>query len=211
MSFFFCEDPFFEMRRQSRMMDRLFRGFSFDPEAELLSLPEPEHESEPTSTHQQGKNEEKSLKRRERDKGQMEVFSWRPRSDIKETETSIIVTAELPGVPKENINIKIEDDVLTIEGKKETSKETSSEDKPKETKETEGTEKTEKEGKDQKDNTKKVQWHRVERSFGSFRRSYALPSGTTSSDIKAHYEDGVLKIDIAKKQKEDRAIKIPVM
>ena len=52
-----------------------------------------------------------------------EVFSWKPRSDIHETETSYIIDAELPGVPKEAINLSVKDDILTISGKKETKKE----------------------------------------------------------------------------------------
>eukprot|EP01107_Rhizomastix_libera_P018448 TRINITY_DN9566_c0_g1_i4.p1 TRINITY_DN9566_c0_g1~~TRINITY_DN9566_c0_g1_i4.p1 ORF type:complete len:201 (+),score=74.27 TRINITY_DN9566_c0_g1_i4:152-754(+) len=200
MSFFF-EDPFYDIRRQAVLMDRLLRGFPYDTEMEQLSLPEPESEH-PQS---KGDKKEKALKPRDSDNA---VFSWRPRSDIKETENSIIVSAELPGVPKENINIKIENDMLTIEGKKETSVESSSDDKA--AKETKDSEK-EHDTKEPKPEPKKVQWHRVERSFGSFRRSYALPAGTKPEDIKAQYVDGLLTIDIAKKQKEEKTINIPVM
>jgi HSP20 family protein len=95
---------------------------------------------------------------------------FQPRVDVSETDASIEVHVEVPGVPKENLTLDVsEDNVLTIEGHKE--------------------EKKEEKGKT---------WHRVESSSGSFKRRLQLPKGVDHEAIKAKTSDGVLHISVPK-------------
>ena len=118
-----------------------------------------------------------------------DIFNWKPRSDIHEIEISYVIDAELPGVPKDAINIQIKDGILTISGKKETKKEW---------------EKGEK--KEEKNETKKPVCHYMERFYGSFQRSYALPEHVDPETIKAACKDGILTITIPKVKKEEPKI-----
>jgi len=94
---------------------------------------------------------------------------WRPVVDVRETDKDIIVHAELPGLKKDDININIEDNVLTLSGERS------------------HTEKTENE-----------RYHRIERSYGKFQRSFALPENTDPSTIQANFENGVLELTVPK-------------
>jgi len=94
-----------------------------------------------------------------------------------------MVTAELPGVPKENIKIDIEDDVLTISGEKKSEKEVKGEDG-------------------------KV--HRKERSFGSFSRSFSLPDNIDPKQVKANYDHGVLNLTIKKKEGTTNKVEVKI-
>ena len=132
-----------------------------------------------------------------------DIFNWKPRSDIHETETSYVIDAELPGVPKDAINIQIKDDILTISGKKETKKEWEEGEKKEEEKKEE---KKEGEKKEEKKETKKPVCHYMERSYGSFQRSYALPEHVDPASITAACNDGVLTITIPKVKKEEPKI-----
>mmetsp|Transcript_10089 Transcript_10089/g.25228 ORF Transcript_10089/g.25228 Transcript_10089/m.25228 type:complete len:207 (+) Transcript_10089:77-697(+) len=96
--------------------------------------------------------------------------------DVVDNESTIKFHAELPGVKKENINLSVHDDVLTISCKKEDIME-----------------------KDEGD------YHIRERSFGSFSRSFTLPSNTDSSNVKATFSDGVLEVTIPKSS--DKGVK----
>jgi HSP20 family protein len=96
---------------------------------------------------------------------------WMPTMDIKENKDSYMIKAELPGVDKENVNVSIEDGVLTIKGEK----------------------KVEKEEKDDKT-------HRVECSYGSFMRSFTLPGKVKVDQVDASYKDGILKLRIPKSE-----------
>lgn len=94
-----------------------------------------------------------------------------PMVDIKETKDEFIVNAELPGVSKQDIKINFTDDSLVIEGEKK------------------------EEEKDEK-NT----YHRVERSYGKFYRSFSFPGKVASDKIKAAYKDGILSVSLPKKE-----------
>ena len=98
-----------------------------------------------------------------------EETSWMPTVDISEAETSFEIRAELPGVSENDVNVSVIDNVLTIKGKKHQEKET--------------------DGKN---------YHRVERRYGSFQRSFTLPRHVETSDIKAGFKDGVLALTIPK-------------
>ena len=96
---------------------------------------------------------------------------WSPAIDVAETKDDIIVTAEVPGLNKDDINISIQENILTLRGEKKQSKE-------------------------QKDEN----LHRVERIYGSFQRSFTLPTLVDSTKVNASYKDGVLRIVLPKKE-----------
>ncbi len=104
------------------------------------------------------------------EKGEMVSGSWYPSVDIHEKEKELVLTAELPGVDEKDIDIEIEGNTLTIKGEKEMEKETREED-----------------------------YHRIERSYGSFYRSFSLPSYVIPDKIKAEHTDGLLRITMPKK------------
>jgi len=105
---------------------------------------------------------------------------WSPDVDISETDNEIIVSAELPGVKKEDIKITLQDNVLTLRGEKKQEKE-----------------------------TKDENFHRVERSYGVFQRSFTLPATVDAKNIKAGYKNGVLKIRLPKAE-EAKKKEIPI-
>lgn len=94
-----------------------------------------------------------------------------PSVNVAETDAAYEVTAELPGVDEKNIEVQVTDGVLTLRGEK----------------------REEKEEKDEKKN-----YHLVERSYGSFQRSFSLPENVAEAKIKADYDKGVLRVTIPK-------------
>jgi HSP20 family protein len=96
--------------------------------------------------------------------------SWSPSVDIYETENEIVLTAEIPGVDEKNIEIKLEDNTLSLKGERKLEKE-----------------------------TKEENYHRIERSYGSFYRSFTLPRNIDQDNIKAESENGILRISMPKK------------
>ncbi|HID96194.1 MAG TPA: Hsp20/alpha crystallin family protein [Candidatus Latescibacteria bacterium] len=106
--------------------------------------------------------------------------TWSPRVDVSETDDEIIVSAELPGIDREDIKVNVEDNVLTFSGEKKQEKE-----------------------------TKKRNYHRIERSYGSFHRSFTLPTKIESDRVKATFKDGVLTIHLPKAD-EAKTRQIPV-
>ena len=106
--------------------------------------------------------------------------TWSPSVDIYETEHDIVLTAELPGIEDKDIEIKLEDNTLTLKGERRFEKE-----------------------------TKEENYHRIERSYGSFYRSFSIPHYVDQEKIKAEHEHGVLKVLLPKKQEsKPRAVKI---
>jgi len=99
------------------------------------------------------------------------VTTWAPACDIYETENEIIVKAELPEVKKENVKVTLEDSVLTIRGERNLESE-----------------------------TKRENYHRVERRYGEFVRSFTLPAITDPARIKAEFKDGMLRITMPKRE-----------
>lgn len=92
---------------------------------------------------------------------------WMPSVDITESEKAFMIRAELPEVEKENIDINIDKNILTISGERQLEK------------------------RDEKE-------HRVERSYGSFSRSFSLPDNINDSEIKAESKNGMLYLTIPK-------------
>jgi len=112
----------------------------------------------------------------------IESGKWAPAVDIYETADSIVVEAELPGVDPKEINVSIEDGVLSIKGERKHEKE-----------------------------VKEENYYRVERAYGVFERSFHLPSDVDADKIKATYENGVLKAIVPKKEaRKPKSIPIEV-
>lgn len=110
------------------------------------------------------------------------VADWIPTVDIAETDTEYQIKAELPEVKKEDVKVTVEDGVLTIQGER----------------------RHEIEEKDKK-------YHRVERSYGSFVRSFTLPDHVDDTKVKAEYKDGVLHLHLPKSEKaKPKAIDVKV-
>ena len=106
--------------------------------------------------------------------------SWSPSVDIFETEGEIVVKAELPGMDRKDITLHLESNVLTLRGERKFEKE-----------------------------TKDENYHRIERSYGNFSRSFSIPATVDEEKIRADYKDGVLKIILPKKeQAKPKQIKI---
>jgi len=110
------------------------------------------------------------------------VSEWSPLVDISEDEKEYVIKAEVPEMKKEEIKINVHDDVLSISGER----------------------KYEKEEKDKK-------YHRVERAYGSFMRSFTLPEDADGSKVNAEYKDGVLKVHLPKSEKaKPKAIEVKI-
>src|SRR5688572_17057742 len=97
--------------------------------------------------------------------------TWSPSVDIFETEGEIIVKAELPGVDRKDISLNLEKNVLTLKGERKFEKE-----------------------------TKEENYHRIERAYGGFSRSFSIPAIVDEDKIRADYKDGILKISLPKKE-----------
>jgi HSP20 family protein len=95
--------------------------------------------------------------------------AWAPALDISERTDAYLVTVELPGVKLDDLQITMEDGLLTIQGERQVTSESS-----------------------------KEQYHRVERSSGAFRRSITLPAHVMADAVEASMEDGVLRILVPK-------------
>jgi len=102
--------------------------------------------------------------------GSTATAEWAPTVDIKEDKDKFVIHADIPGVKPEDIDISMENGVLTIKGEKKTEAETERED-----------------------------YKRVERTFGSFYRRFSLPDTANSEAISAQSRHGVLELTIPKK------------
>ena len=97
------------------------------------------------------------------------VSSWLPPVDIQETEDSLVLSFDLPGMKEDEIQVELDDNVLTVSGQRERQQE-----------------------------RKEDSYYRFERRFGQFSRSVALPAGVNDDSIQAKYENGVLEIRVPK-------------
>lgn len=94
-----------------------------------------------------------------------------PAVDIHEGDKAITIKAELPGIKKDDVHIDVQDGVITLKGERTFEKE-----------------------------DKKENYHRIERSYGRFHRSFTLPSTVDVEKIKATYKDGLLEVSLLKKE-----------
>jgi HSP20 family protein len=106
--------------------------------------------------------------------------AWAPALDISERKDAYLVTVELPGLMPEDLDITMEDGLLTIQGERHFAHDSSEQ-----------------------------QFHRVERRYGAFRRSITLPAHVMAEGIQASFEDGVLQI-LVPKAEEAKAKRIQV-
>jgi HSP20 family protein len=104
-----------------------------------------------------------------------------PHMDVSETENEVRVCAELPGVSEKDVEVTLNDDVLTIRGEKKS------------------------ERKEEKEN-----YHFSERSFGAFQRAIRLPFPADADKVKASFENGVLTVTLPKGEEQDRTRRIKV-
>lgn len=96
---------------------------------------------------------------------------WSPSMDVSENDTHYLVSVELAGARKDDVHVEVEDSVLTIRGEKKHEREEKNENR-----------------------------RYTERSYGMFSRSFTLPSNANSEDVKATFADGVLTIEIGKRE-----------
>jgi HSP20 family protein len=107
---------------------------------------------------------------------------WVPAVDIKETENDLVLKADIPDVDRKDIDVRVENGTLTLRGERKFENE-----------------------------KKEGSWHRVERSYGTFERAFALPETVNFDDVKADYKNGVLTITLPKKEiAKPRQIKVAV-
>jgi HSP20 family protein len=120
-----------------------------------------------------------SVAGRERDE-EVGFGAWIPPVDIAEDKDRMLVTAELPGFKEDEVQIQMEGNLLTIRGERKFEQE--------------------KEGRN---------YHRVERSYGQFVRSFTLPNNVDRENIRAHFRNGLLEIELPKREDaKPREIKI---
>ena len=118
----------------------------------------------------------------ERKQEAMALSQWAPLVDITEDTKEYVVKAELPEMKKEEVKVSVEDGVLSISGERS----------------------LEKEDKDRK-------YHRIERAYGSFSRSFTIPEGTDTAKVTAEFKDGVLKVHLPKNNKAaPKAVQVKV-
>lgn len=107
---------------------------------------------------------------RGRDEG-LRTGMWTPAVDIYETNDSVVVKAELPGVDKDQIAVEVKDGILSLRGERKFEKE-----------------------------VKEESYHRIERSYGGFQRSFSLPVSVDPNKVTARFKDGVLEVNLPKKE-----------
>ena len=102
----------------------------------------------------------------------MSLSNWSPSVDVYETTENIVIKAEVPGVKKEDISVEVKDNTLYLKGERKFEKD-----------------------------VKEENYHRMERSYGSFRRVFSLPATVEQDQVKASFKDGVLEIMLPKAEK----------
>ena len=112
----------------------------------------------------------------------LRVAQWSPLVDITEDEKEYLIKAELPDMKKEDVRLTVENDVVAISGERTFEKE-----------------------------EKGKKYHRVERAYGSFVRSFTLPEDADGSKVSADFKDGMLQVHLPKSQKaKPKTIEIKV-
>jgi HSP20 family protein len=110
------------------------------------------------------------------------MTAWAPSVDIYETENELVLRADLPGIEEKDIDIRVENNMLTVRGERRFDQQ-----------------------------VKEDNYLRIERTYGSFSRSFALPNTVNTEAIKADYTNGVLKIEMPKRaESKPKQVKINV-
>jgi len=106
--------------------------------------------------------------------------AWVPALDVWETESELVYALDLPGIPEENISVELDEGALTISAERERTQE----------------------GTDDR-------FHRYERRYGTFSRTFGVPQGVTEGDVSAEYKNGVLEVHVKKpEQPKPRRIQV---
>lgn len=110
------------------------------------------------------------------------LASWAPAVDISETPNEYLIKAELPGLKKEEIKVTMNNGLLTLSGERKSEK-----------------------------NVKDEKYHRVERTYGAFTRSFSLPEDAVAERISAECKDGVLTVRVGRSEvQKPRSIEVKV-
>jgi len=110
----------------------------------------------------------------------LSTTAWNPSVDIFENDNEVVIKAELPGMDAKNIEVSLENNVLTLKGERRFEK-----------------------------GAKEENYHRVEREYGVFSRSFSLPAAINGDKVTAEYKDGILKVLLPKKEEiKPKPIKI---
>ena len=114
--------------------------------------------------------------------GRADLATWAPAVDIYETENELVVKADLPEVNEKEIDVRVENNLLTIRGERKFEKSVSEEN-----------------------------YLRVERTYGAFSRSFSLPNTVNAEAIRAEYKNGVLTVNLPKREEsKPRQVKVNV-
>ena len=113
---------------------------------------------------------EDSMSRSKTTDEEMAMGAWTPPVDIYETPETVVLRADLPGVDQKDIDVRIENNMLMLRGERRFTKETKEED-----------------------------YHRIERSYGTFSRSFQLPGTINQAGIQAKHKEGVLEVILPKR------------
>jgi HSP20 family protein len=109
------------------------------------------------------------------------LAAWYPALDVHQCAGSLVITAELPGLKKDEVKVEVNDDALVIQGER------------------------------QREHKEDHQgYHRWERSYGHFYRSWLLPEGAKTDQVKAELQDGLLTISVPVPQSEEKAREVPI-
>jgi len=110
------------------------------------------------------------------------LAAWAPPVDIYETKEAIVVKAELPGIEQKDIDVQVHDNILTLRGERKF-----------------------------ESDVKRENFHRIERSYGTFQRSFSLPNIIQQDQIKARFNNGILEITLPKvEEAKPRQIKVDI-
>lgn len=113
------------------------------------------------------------LARQMADDGSMSLSDWTPAIDVQETDDEYVLKADLPEVKKEDVQVEIQDRMLSVRGERHQEKE-----------------------------EKGKKFHRVERAYGRFERCLSLPTEVDAQKVAAEFKDGVLKVHLPKSAAE---------
>jgi HSP20 family protein len=107
---------------------------------------------------------------------------WAPRVDISESDNAFVIRAEIPGVEKDDVKVSLDGGVLTLQGERQQQRE-----------------------------QKGWRFHRVERSYGHFMRSFTLPDNVDEQHLKASFHNGMLEVELPKlEQASSQPVEVPV-
>ncbi|MFQ5846876.1 MAG: Hsp20/alpha crystallin family protein [Candidatus Methylomirabilales bacterium] len=125
---------------------------------------------------------EQTMARSRGDREGVVAGTWAPAVDIYETADSVVLKAELPGLTKDDIDMQVRDNILTLKGERRLEKE-----------------------------VKEENYLRVERAYGNFQRAFTIPAAVQADKIRAVFKDGILEVNIPKAEEaKPKQIKIEV-